>query len=118
MRVLVLGSGVVGVTAACYLNRAGHEVTVLDRAGSPGMETSFANGGQISWGAGNPWAAPGIVGTALKWLFKPHSPLVLHPRLDPAMWSWLVNSSAMPRLHAMSSIRNACCASRATATSA
>ncbi len=89
MKVLVLGSGVIGVTTAYYLNRAGHEVTVLDRAGSPGMETSFANGGQISWGAGNPWAAPGIVGTALKWLFKPHSPLVLHPRLDPAMWSWL-----------------------------
>jgi D-amino-acid dehydrogenase len=89
MRVLVLGSGVIGVTTAYYLNRAGHEVTVLDRAEAPAMETSFANGGQISWGAGNPWAAPGIVGTAFKWLFKPHSPLLLHPRLDPAMWSWL-----------------------------
>ncbi len=89
MRVLVLGSGVVGVTTAYYLNRAGHEVTVLDRAATPGMETSFANGGQVSWGAGSPWAAPGIVSTAFKWLFKPHSPLVLHPRLDPAMWSWL-----------------------------
>ncbi len=89
MKVLVLGSGVVGVATAYYLNRAGHEVTVFDRAGSPGMETSFANGGQISWGAGSPWAAPGIVGTAFKWLFRPHSPLVLHPRLDPAMWSWL-----------------------------
>jgi D-amino-acid dehydrogenase len=89
MKVLVLGSGVVGVTSAYYLSRAGHEVTVLDRADAPGMETSFANGGQISWGAGNPWAAPGIVGTAFKWLFRPHSPLVLHPRLEPAMWSWL-----------------------------
>lgn len=89
MKVLVLGSGVVGVTTAYYLNRAGHEVTVLDRAEAPGMETSFANGGQISWGAGSPWAAPGIVGTAFKWLFKPHPPLVLHPSLDPAMWSWV-----------------------------
>ncbi len=89
MKVLVLGSGVIGVTTAYYLSRAGHEVVVLDRATAPGMETSFANGGQISWGAGSPWAAPGIVGTAFKWLFKPHSPLVLHPRLDPAMWSWL-----------------------------
>lgn len=90
MKVLVLGSGVVGVTSAYYLNRAKHEVTVLDRATAPARETSFANGGQISWGAGSPWAAPGIVGTALKWLFRPHSPLVLHPRLDPALWSWLL----------------------------
>ncbi len=107
MRVLVLGSGVVGVTAAYYLNRAGHEVTVLDRAEAPGLETSFANGGQISWGAGNPWAAPGIVGTAFKWLFKPHPPLVLHPRLDPAMWSWLVKfiRNATPARYAVNKER-------------
>jgi D-amino-acid dehydrogenase len=89
MKVLVLGGGVIGVTAAYYLNRAGHEVTVIDRQREPAMETSFANGGQISWSAAHPWAAPGIVTTALKWLLKPHSPLVLHPRLDPALWTWL-----------------------------
>lgn len=80
----------VGVASAYYLNKVGHEVTVIDRADAVGMETSFANGGQISWGAGDPWAAPGIAWTAFKWLFKPHSPLVLHPRLDPAMWSWML----------------------------
>jgi D-amino-acid dehydrogenase len=53
------------------------------------METSFANGGQVSWGAANPWAAPGIPGKALGWLFRRHSPLVLRPRLDPDMWRWL-----------------------------
>ncbi len=89
MRVLVLGSGVIGVTSAWYLSRAGHDVTVVDRQPEPGMETSHANGGQISWGASTPWAAPGIPLKALKWMFRPHSPLVLRPRLDPAMWSWL-----------------------------
>ncbi len=89
MKVLVLGSGVIGVTSAWYLSRAGHEVTVVDRQAEPGMETSQANGGQISWGASTPWAAPGIPFKALQWMFRPHSPLVLRPRLDPAMWSWL-----------------------------
>ena len=64
MKILVLGGGVIGVASAYYLNKAGHEVTVIDRAEAVGMETSFANGGQISWGAGDPWAAPGIAWTA------------------------------------------------------
>ncbi len=89
MKVLVLGSGVIGVTSAWYLQRAGHEVTVVDRQPQAGLETSHANGGQVSWGAGTPWAAPGIPFKALKWMLRPHSPLVLRPRLDPAMWSWL-----------------------------
>ncbi|GAB4508703.1 MAG: D-amino acid dehydrogenase [Sulfuricaulis sp.] len=89
MKVLVLGGGVIGVTSAWYLRRAGHEVTVVDRQAAPGLETSQANGGQVSWGAGTPWAAPGIPLKALKWMLHPHSPLVLRPRLDPAMWAWL-----------------------------
>jgi D-amino-acid dehydrogenase len=89
MKVLVLGGGVIGVTSAWYLRRAGHEVTVVDRQPAPGLETSQANGGQVSWGAGTPWAAPGIPLKALKWMLRPHSPLVLRPRLDPAMWAWL-----------------------------
>jgi D-amino-acid dehydrogenase len=89
MKVLVLGGGVIGVTSAWYLQRAGHEVMVVDRQAAPGLETSQANGGQVSWGAGTPWAAPGIPLKALKWMLRPHSPLVLHPRLDPAMWAWL-----------------------------
>ncbi len=90
MKILVLGSGVIGVTSAWYLSEAGHDVTVIDRQVAPAMETSFANGGQISWGSATPWAAPGIPLLVLKWLFKPHSPLVLRPRLDPAMWRWLL----------------------------
>lgn len=89
MKILVLGSGVIGVTGAWYLMRAGHEVTLVDRQAQPAMETSFANGGQISWGAANPWAAPEIPYKALAWLLKRHSPLVLRPSLDPALWTWL-----------------------------
>jgi D-amino-acid dehydrogenase len=89
MKILVLGSGVIGVTSAWYLARAGHAVTLVDRQPQPAMETSFANGGQVSWGAANPWAAPGVPGKALAWLFKRHSPLVLRPRLDPDMWRWI-----------------------------
>ncbi|HEU5339413.1 MAG TPA: D-amino acid dehydrogenase [Sulfuricaulis sp.] len=89
MKVLVLGGGVIGVTSAWYIRQAGHDVTVVDRQPAPGMETSHANGGQVSWGAGTPWAAPGIPLKALQWLFHRHSPLVLRLHLDPAMWSWL-----------------------------
>ncbi len=90
MKVLVLGGGVIGVASAYYLQRAGHAVTLLERHAEVAQETSFANGGQVSWSSASPWASPGIPLTALLWLFKPHSPLVLHPRLDPALWSWLV----------------------------
>ena len=90
MKILVMGSGVIGITTAWYLREDGHEVTVVDRQPAPAMETSFGNGGQISWGSAVPWAAPAIPWLALKWLVKPHSPLVLRPRLDPAMWRWLL----------------------------
>lgn len=89
MKVIVLGSGVIGVTTAWYLQQAGHDVTVVDRQAEPGRETSYANGGQVSWGAGNPWAAPGIPLKALQWMFRRHSPLVLRPRVDPVLWAWL-----------------------------
>ena len=88
MKVVVLGSGVVGVTTAYYLAKAGHEVTVIDRQPGPALETSFANAGEISPGYSAPWAAPGMVWKAIKWLFMYHRPLVIWPRLDPAMILW------------------------------
>src|SRR3990172_490543 len=94
MKVLVPGGGVIGVTSAWYLHQAGHEVTVVERQPAVGSETSHANGGQVSWGAGTPWAAPGIPLKALAWMFRRHSPLVLRPRLDPAMWRWLIQMLA------------------------
>ena len=85
MKVLILGSGVVGVTSAYYLARAGHEVVVIDRQPEPGMETSFANAGQVSPGYSAPWAAPGIPVKAMKWLMMKYSPLVLRPMLEPRL---------------------------------
>jgi D-amino-acid dehydrogenase len=84
MRVLILGSGVIGVTSAYYLAQKGIDVTVLDRQPAVGLETSFANAGQISPGYSAPWAAPGVPMKALKWIFQRHSPLALKP--DFSLW--------------------------------
>ena len=98
MRVVVLGSGVVGVASAWYLARAGHEVTVIDRESGPALETSFANAGQISPGYAAPWAAPGVPLKAIKWMFEKHAPLAI--RLDGSkfqlqwMWQMLQNCNA------------------------
>ncbi|WP_234831273.1 D-amino acid dehydrogenase [Rhodopseudomonas palustris] len=89
MKVVVLGAGVIGVTSAYYLAKAGHQVVVLDRREAPALETSYANAGEISPGYASPWAAPGIPLKALKWLFAKHAPLVIRPTADPAMWRWL-----------------------------
>ncbi|WP_260293810.1 D-amino acid dehydrogenase [Sedimenticola hydrogenitrophicus] len=88
MKVIILGSGVIGVTSAYYLAREGHEVTVIDRQPEAALETSFANAGEVSPGYSAPWAAPGIPLKAIKWLMMKHSPLVIRPQLDPALWSW------------------------------
>ncbi|MBZ9603096.1 D-amino acid dehydrogenase [Phyllobacterium chamaecytisi] len=94
MKVIVLGAGIIGVTTAYQLAKADHEVTVIDRQQGPALETSFANAGQVSFGYCSPWAAPGIPMKALKWLFMQHAPLILRPKFDPAMLSWLVKMLA------------------------
>lgn len=88
MKVVVLGSGVVGLTSAWYLSQAGFEVTVIDRQARSAEETSFANAGQISYGYSSPWAAPGIPTKAIKWLFEQHAPLKIKPNLSPELVSW------------------------------
>ena len=89
MKVVVLGAGVVGVTTAYYLARAGAEVTVIDRNAGPALDTSFANAGQISYGYSTPWGAPGIPTKAIKWMFEQHEPLAI--RLDGSAFqlSWM-----------------------------
>jgi D-amino-acid dehydrogenase len=89
MKVTVLGSGVIGVATAYCLAKAGHEVTVLDRQPGPGLETSYANAGEISPGYASPWAAPGIPQKAVRWLLMKHAPLILRPRPDPEMALWV-----------------------------
>jgi D-amino-acid dehydrogenase len=88
LKVLVLGSGVVGTAVAYYLARDGHEVQVLDRQPGPALETSFGNAGEVSPGYSAPWAGPGVPLKAIKWMLMAHSPLVIWPLLDPAMWRW------------------------------
>ena len=89
MRVLVLGSGVIGTTSAYYLARAGFEVTVVDRQPAAAMETSFANAGQVSPGYASPWAAPGVPLKALKWLLQRHAPLAIKATADIDQYLWM-----------------------------
>ena len=91
MKVIVLGAGVIGVTSAYQLAKAGHEVTVIDRQPGPALETSFANAGEVSFGYCSPWAAPGIPLKAAKWLMMRHAPLILRPKIDMAMLAWLAH---------------------------
>jgi D-amino-acid dehydrogenase len=88
MRVLILGSGVIGVASAYQLALAGHEVTVVDRQPGPGLETSFANAGEVSPGYSAPWAGPGVPVKAIKWLLMQHRPLVIRPHLDMGLIRW------------------------------
>ncbi len=88
MKVLVLGSGVIGTSIAYYLAKSGHEVEVVDRQSGPALETSFGNAGEVSPGYSAPWAGPGVPVKAIKWMLMQHSPLVIWPMLDPAMWRW------------------------------
>jgi D-amino-acid dehydrogenase len=94
MKVLVLGSGVIGVTTAWYLAQAGHEVVVIDRQDGAGKETSFANAGQLSYGYSSPWAGPGVPMKAVKWLLMHHRPFVFWPRPDWQMLSWVARMAA------------------------
>ena len=88
MKVIVLGAGVTGVAAAWYLNKSGHEVTVLERQGAAGMETSFANGGQISVSHAEPWANPHAPAKILQWLSREDAPLLFRLRADWQQWLW------------------------------
>jgi D-amino-acid dehydrogenase len=94
VRVLVLGAGVIGVTAAYELAGAGHEVVVVDRQPAPALETSFATAGEVSPGYSAPWAGPGVPLKALKWLLMQHRPLVIRPHLDAAMLRWCLATLA------------------------
>ncbi|WP_447987768.1 D-amino acid dehydrogenase [Achromobacter spanius] len=89
MRVCVIGAGVVGVTTAHLLSRAGHDVALVDERAGPAMGSSFANGGQLSYSYVAPLAGPGVFADMPGWMFRRDSPLRLHYRLDPSQWLWL-----------------------------
>ena len=88
MHVMILGSGVIGVSCAYQLALAGHQVTVLDRQPAAGLETSYANAGEVSPGYSAPWAGPGVPIKAIKWLLMEHRPLVIRPHFDMGLIRW------------------------------
>ncbi len=94
MKIIIMGGGIIGVSSAWYLARAGASVTVIDRQNDVAKETSFANCGQISPGYTTPWPAPGIPFKALKWLFQRDAPLKIHPDGSAFQWQWLLQMLA------------------------
>ncbi len=88
MRIAVLGAGIVGVTAAWYLARDGHEVAVVDRRDAAAQETSFANGGQVVAGFAEPWASPKVPKMLRESWGREDAPLLFRPRADLAQWRW------------------------------
>ena len=88
MKIIVLGAGIIGISTAWYLTQQGHEVTVVDRQTDAALETSFANGAQISVSFCEPWANAGAPLKVAKWLLRDDSPLLFRPRLDPYQWRW------------------------------
>jgi D-amino-acid dehydrogenase len=88
MKICILGAGVLGVTSAYELARAGHDVTVVERQPEPARECSFANGGQLSYSHAEPWANPGVFPKLFKWMWQDDAPLVLRPSTDPHMMRW------------------------------
>jgi D-amino-acid dehydrogenase len=88
LKVIVLGAGVVGTASAWYLRQAGHEVTVLERQPGPALETSFANGCQISVSHAEPWANPATLLKVLRGLGREDAPLLFRLRADPLQWRW------------------------------
>jgi D-amino-acid dehydrogenase len=88
MKIVILGAGIIGTATAWYLARSGHQVTVIDRQPAAALETSFANGAQISVSYCEPWASKEAPLKMLKWMTKPDSPLLYRFKLDPHQWRW------------------------------
>ena len=115
MRVIVLGAGLLGVTSAYFLQQLGHEVTVIDRQGAPGAETSFANGGQISVSHAEPWANPSAPLKVLQWLGKEDAPLLFRIRADMRQWLWGLSFCATAPRRARATTSSRSCAWAPTA---
>lgn len=89
MKIVVVGAGIVGVTTAYELAERGHQVTLLDARSGAGLETSFANGGQLSASEVAPWAGPEVPWLVMRWLGRVDAPFRLKVKPDPEQWLWL-----------------------------
>jgi len=88
MKIVIIGSGLMGVTSAYFLAKEGYEVEVLDRQAGPALETSFANAGMLTPSMADPWNAPGILMTLLSSLTSSHSSFALRPKAMPSLIGW------------------------------
>ena len=88
MKIAVLGAGISGTTSAYALTDKGHEVTLIDRERYAGMDTSFANGGQLSACNAETWHHPSTILKGMKWLFKKDAPLKLSLTPSWHKYSW------------------------------
>src|SRR5262245_25752305 len=104
-RVVVVGAGVIGVACAYYLRKTGLEVTLLDK-GEVGKGCSHANCGFVCPSHVLPLAGPGVIGKTLRTLLEKDSPLAIRPRLDLALWSWMLRFALRcDRRHMLESAR-------------
>jgi len=88
--IVVIGSGITGVTTAYELANLGYKVTVLDKHLYPAMETSFANGGQLSACNAEVWNQKATVLKGIKWMSNKNAPLLLNPSFDLHKYGWLM----------------------------
>jgi len=88
MRIIVVGSGLLGVSSAYFLARSGCEVTVLERSGGVAEATSYANAGMLTPSMADPWNSPGIFWHLLQWLGREDAPFLVRPAALPAMLGW------------------------------
>ncbi|MGE8687940.1 MAG: D-amino acid dehydrogenase [Achromobacter sp.] len=88
-RIAIIGAGITGVTSAYALNKRGYDVTVYDRQRYPAMETSYANGGQLSASNAEVWNSVSTIMKGLRWLGRHNAPLLLNPRFSWHKYSWL-----------------------------
>lgn len=88
-QIAVIGAGITGITTAYALNEKGYDVTVIDRQRYAAMETSFANGGQLSASNAEVWNSWATVLKGIKWMFTPDAPLLMNPKPSWHKYSWM-----------------------------
>ncbi len=87
--IAIIGAGITGVTTAYALLERGYEVTVLDRHRYAGMETSFANGGQLSASNAEVWNSAATILKGLRWMLRSDAPLLMNPKPSWHKYSWI-----------------------------
>ena len=93
-RIAIIGAGITGVTSAYALCKLGYQVTVYDRQRYPAMETSYANGGQLSASNAEVWNSTATIFKGLRWMLRKNAPLLLNPRFSWHKYSWLAQFMA------------------------